>query len=81
MAVQHEGGQVQAAPLGLEVGPQLAVPGQLHHDPDGRLAADADQLDDVLVVELLHDVGLLQELLCHRGVRLHLEGGGRAGLG
>ncbi len=32
------------------------------------------QLDDVLMVELLHDVGLLQELLRHAGVRFHLAG-------
>ncbi len=32
------------------------------------------ELDDVLMVELLHDVGLLQELLRHAGVRLHLAG-------
>ena len=29
---------------------------QLHDDPDGSVGADADQLDDVAVVELLHDV-------------------------
>ena len=56
----------------LEVSPQLAVPGQLHHDPDGRRAADAHQLDDVLVVELLHDDGLLQELVRHPRLRVHL---------
>ena len=45
---------------------------QLHHNPDWGLTADADQLDDVLVVKLLHDVRLLQELLGHRGISFHL---------
>ena len=39
--------------------------GQFHDDPDRRRAADADEFDDVLVLELLHDVRLLQELLSH----------------
>ena len=30
--------------------------GQLHDDPDGGVGTDADEFDDVAVVELLHDV-------------------------
>ena len=74
MTVENEGGEVESVSVGLEISPQLPVPGELHHNPDWRLAADPDQLDDVLVVELLHDVSLFQELLGHRGVCLHLAG-------
>ena len=74
MAVENERGEVESVSVGLEVSSELAVPRELHHNPDWRLAADANQLDDVLVVELLHDVRLLQELLCHGGVSLHLAG-------
>ena len=74
MTVENESFEVESVSVGLEVSPQLPVPGKLHHNPDRRLAADPDQLDDVLVVELLHDVRLLQELLGHGGVRLHLAG-------
>ena len=58
----------------LEVGPQLAMLSQLHHDPDGRGAADAHQLDDVLVVKLLHDVRLLEEFVRHADVGVGLAG-------
>ena len=47
----------------LQVRPELPMPGPLHDDPDGRLelvagggGADAEELDDVLVVKHLHRV-------------------------
>ena len=69
----RERGEVKAVFVVLKVSPELSVSGQLHHDPDGGGAADADQLDNVLVVELLHGVGLLEELFRHAWVRLHLD--------
>ena len=65
MAVENERGEVESVSVGLEVSSELAVPRELHHNPDWGLTADADQLDDVLVVKLLHDVRLLQEFLGH----------------
>ena len=54
VAVEHQGGQVQLVLVVLEVGPQLTVLGQLHHDPDGggALCLPALLLDQALVPEL-----------------------------
>ena len=54
--VGDQGNEIEPRPVVLQVGAELAVSGPPHDDPDGGLGADADQLDDVLVVELLHDV-------------------------
>lgn len=54
--VQEERGQVEVALVVLQVGAQLAELREFHHDPDGGGRADADEFDDVLVVEFLHDV-------------------------
>ena len=71
VAVENEGGKVETIFVGLQVGSELAMSRQLHHNPDWGLTADADQLDDVLMVKLLHDVRLLQKLLGHCGISFH----------
>ena len=34
----------------------LSMFGQFHHNPDGGVRADTNQLDDVWMIKLLHDV-------------------------
>ena len=56
-----------------EVGLEISVEHELHDGVDGLVArADAEQLDDVAVVEALHHVRLREEvdLLLHRRARL-----------
>ena len=53
---KNEGVEGKPVVICLEVSSQLSVFGQLHDDPDGPShGAYPNQLDDVLVVELLHD--------------------------
>ena len=65
---------------GQEVRLEVSVEHELHDGVDGLVArADAEQLDDVAVVEALHHVSLAQEvdLLLHRRARLErLDGHG-----
>ena len=54
---ENQSVEIEFLLVGLEVCPQLTVTSQLHHNPDRtRHRADTDQLDDVLVVKLLHDI-------------------------
>ena len=57
MSKEDQGVEVELLLVCLEVSPQLPVTCQLHYNPDRtRHRADTHQLDDVLVVKLLHDI-------------------------
>ncbi len=60
--VQDQRGQFEAMSVVLQVSSKFAVSRPLHDDPDGRGRADPDEFDDVLMVELLHDVRLFEKL-------------------
>ena len=56
VGVEHEGAGAEMLLVGLQVGSHLSEMGQLHDNRDGGIRADADHLDDVRMVELLHYV-------------------------
>ena len=55
MGKKDQSGQGETGLVCLQVCSELPVLGQLHHDPDWPShGTDTNQLDNVLVVELLH---------------------------
>ena len=46
--------------------------GELHDNPDRITGADSHKFDDVRMIKLLHDDGLLQKLLCRAWLSLNL---------
>ena len=47
--------------------------GELHDNPDRVTGAYSHEFDDVWMIKLLHDDGLLQKLLCRAWLSLNLK--------
>ena len=71
VGVEDERGQVECSSTGLQELPEFAEFGELHQNEHRRARADADQLNDVLVLELQHDVCLTETVLVFALARLH----------
>ena len=52
--------------------PEFSMSGKLHDNPDRITGADSHKFDDVRMIKLLHDDGLLQKLLCRAWLSLNL---------